>query len=125
MVNIPDNVKRAIVKQDVFPVATSTTTGIPNVAYVKYLKVLDDHRILIGDNYFDKTKENIVNNKQLSFVVLDEEKGSFQIKGTAERLTKGELFEQVQQWVSEKFPRVAAVVLNVEKIYSGAEIICQ
>ncbi|MFI4910484.1 MAG: pyridoxamine 5'-phosphate oxidase family protein [Sedimentisphaeraceae bacterium JB056] len=124
MPTIPENVKKAIEAQDYFAVATSTADGVPNVAYVKYLKVIEGDKILIGDNYFAKTRENILNNKKVAFAVLDEEKGSFQIKGTATRLTEGKWFDYVQTWVSEKLPRAAAVIVEVENIYNGAEIIC-
>jgi len=43
MVKLPDTVKEAIAKQDVFPVATSDAQGMPNVIYIKYLKVMDDN----------------------------------------------------------------------------------
>jgi uncharacterized protein len=122
MAKIPDVVKKAISKQELFCVATSTSKGIPNVAYIKYLKVVDDQTILIADNYLHKTRDNIVNNGKIAFAVLDEEKGSFQIKGTARRLTEGTMFEEVQKWVTEKLPKAAAVVMHVEEIYNGAEI---
>ena len=123
MAKIPDVVKKAISKQELFCVATSSSKGIPNVVYIKYLKVVDDETILIGDNYLHKTRDNIVNNGKIAFAVLDEEKGSFQIKGTARRLTEGTMFDEVQKWVTEKLPKAAAVVMNVEEIYNGAEII--
>lgn len=51
MTRMPDVVKNAISKQELFCVATSTSNGIPNVVYIKYLKVVDDQTILIADNY--------------------------------------------------------------------------
>jgi predicted pyridoxine 5'-phosphate oxidase superfamily flavin-nucleotide-binding protein len=122
MAKVPDVVKKAISKQELFCVATCSSKGIPNVVYIKYLKVVDDETILIGDNYLHKTRDNIVNNGKIAFAVLDEEKGSFQIKGTARRLTEGAMFDEVQKWVAEKLPRAAAVVMHVEEIYNGAEI---
>ena len=108
-------------KQEIFPVATSNQDRIPNVVYIKYLKVVDDQTILIADNYLNKTRDNILSNGKIAFAVRDEEKGSFQIKGTAERLTEGNMFDEVQKWVSDKLPRVAAVIMHIEKIYNGAE----
>jgi len=60
---------------------------------------------------------------KIAFSVRDKEKGSFQIKGTAERLTEGDMFDEVQKWVPDKLPRVAAIVMNIEEIYNGAECI--
>ena len=121
MAQLTPEVKKAISKQEVFPVATSNQDGIPNVVYIKYLKVIDDQTVLIADNYLNKTRNNILNNGKITFVVLDDDKGSYQIKGTAERLTKGDMFDEVQKWVLDKLPGTAAVVMNVEEIYNGAK----
>jgi len=120
MAQLPKMVKDAIDKQDVFPIATCAQDGTPNLVYVKYLKLIDDETVLIADNRFNKTRDNILNNPKLTFVVRDEEKGSFQIKGATEWLTTGPMFDEVQKWVSDKLPRVAAVVLHIEQVYNGA-----
>jgi len=121
MAQLPDAVKKAISKQEIFPVATSNQDQIPNVVYIAYLKVIDDQTVLIADNYLNKTRDNILSNGKIAFAVRDEEKGSFQIKGTAERLTEGDMFDEVQKWVPDKLPRVAAVIMHIEEIYNGAE----
>jgi len=121
MAQLPDVVKKAITKQDIFPVATSNQNCIPNVVYIKYLKLVDDDTILIADNFLKKTRDNILSNGKITFAVRDEEKGSFQIKGTAERLTEGDMFDEVQKCVPDKLPRVAAVIMHIEEIYNGAE----
>ncbi|MBN1435966.1 MAG: pyridoxamine 5'-phosphate oxidase family protein [Sedimentisphaerales bacterium] len=121
MKSIPAIVKEAIAKQDIFPVATADTKSNPNIAYIKYLKLIDDQTVLIADNYLCKTRDNIIKNPQISFVVLDSEKGSFQVKGSAQRLTEGPLFDEVQTWVPEQLPRAAAVVMKVQEVFNGAE----
>ncbi|MDD5328100.1 MAG: pyridoxamine 5'-phosphate oxidase family protein [Phycisphaerae bacterium] len=121
MAQLPDAVKEAITKQDVFPVATSNQDCMPNVIYIGYLKVVNDETVLIADNYLNKTRDNILSNGKISFVVRDEKKGSYQIKGTAERLTEGDLFDEVQKWVPDDLPKVAAILVHVEEIYNGAE----
>ena len=121
MAKLPEAVKKAIDKQDVFPIATCNSDGVSNVVYITYLKVIDDETVLIADNYFDKTRSNIKSNPKMAFVVRDKDKGSFQIKGTVERLTDGSVFEEMQEWVRNDLPRVAAVVLHVEEVYNGAK----
>ena len=123
MAQLTDEVKKAISKQDVFPVATSNQDRTPNVVYITYLKVIDDQTVLIADNFLNKTRDNILSNGKIAFAVLDDKKGSFQVKGTAERLTEGSVFDEVQKWVPDKLPKVAAVVMHVEDIYNGAECI--
>ena len=121
MAKLPEAVKKAIDKQDVFPIATCSSEGVSNVVYVGWLKAIDDETVLIADNYFDKTRSNILSNPKMSFVVRDKDKGSFQIKGSVERLTDGPVFEEMQKWVKNSLPRVAAVVLHVEEVYNGAK----
>ena len=121
MAKLPEAVKKAITKQDIFPVATSNQDCIPNVVYIKYLKFIDDETILIADNYLKKTRDNILSNGKIAFAVRDEEKGSYQIKGTAKRLVEGNMFDEVQKWVPDKLPRGAAIIMHIEEIYNGAE----
>jgi len=121
MAKLTDAVKKAMSKQEIFPVATSDQDKIPNVVYIKYLKVVDDQTVLIADNYLNKTRDNILDNGRIAFAVRDDEKGSYQIKGTAQRITQGPMFEQVQQWVPDNLPKLAAVVMKVESIYNGAQ----
>ena len=121
MAKLTADVKKAISLQEIFPVATCNQDGIPNVIYIKYLKVIDDNTVLIADNYLSKTRDNIVNNGKIAFVVLNSDKGSYQIKGISERFEKGPMYDEIQRWVPEKYPRAAAVVMKVEEIYKGAE----
>ena len=121
MAQLPEAVKNAIFKQDVFSVATCSADRIPNVVYISYLKVIDDQTVLIADNYLKKTRDNILDNGKLAFAVLDEAKGAYQIKGTAQRFEQGPMYDEVQEWVPAKYPRIAAVVLHVEEVYNGAE----
>jgi len=121
MAQLPKIVKDAIDKQNVFAVATCSQDGIPNVVYITFLKVIDDETVLIADNYLKKTRENILDNSKLAFAVRDEAKGSFQIKGTTKRLVNGPMYDEVQKWVPDELPKVAAVVLHVDQIYNGAE----
>ena len=121
MVKIPVRVRIAINEGNQFSLATSTKKGKPNVIYIGYLKLIDDETVLIADNYFKKTKNNLLQNNQLAFVVLDEKAGSYQIKGRTEYLTKGKYYDEVQKWCKEKHPRKAAVILHVKEVYEGAK----
>ena len=121
MAKLPEEVKKAIDKQDVFPVATSCRDGKPNVVYIKYLKTIDENRVLIADNYLKKSRDNLIDNGNIAFVVLDDEKGSYQIKGTARRYENGPLYDEVQKWVPDKLPKVAAVEMQIESVYNGQE----
>lgn len=121
MVKIPAKVRKAINDGKPFSLATSTKKGKPNVIYVGYLKLIDNETVLIADNYFKKTKNNLLQNNQLVFAVLDGKAGSYQIKGRTEYLTKGKYYDEVQEWCRKKHPRKAAVILHVKEVYNGAK----
>lgn len=94
MVNIPKNV------QDFFAgkmgwVATASRAGIPNVTPKGTIKVLDDQHLLFADLFSLKTRQNLGENPQVAVTVIDAatHKG-YQVKGTAELLSSGPLYEQ-------------------------------
>lgn len=124
---IPEYIKKVIDNQDLHILSTSTKNGVPNIVYVKFLKVYNDEQILIANNKFHKTEHNLTENPQLAFVVLDPENmESYQIKGKIEFHEDDEIFEETLSWVKEKRPSPdvypkSGVILNVEEIYRGAE----
>ena len=102
---IPKEVKIAIDKTSPICVATVNNEYIPNVIYVKFLKYIDDSTVVIADNKLGKTKDNILSNSHLSFVVLDSEtRKSYQLKGKVQYIQDGEKYQDVINWVQEKRP---------------------
>jgi len=128
---IPKYVQEVINKQELHILSTSTKEGIPNIIYLKFLKVYNDEQILIVNNKFFKTEKNLLKNSRIAFVVLDKKnKKSYQIKGTAEIHKDDKIFEDAAKWVEEKrssqttYPK-SAVILNVKEIYCGTEKISE
>lgn len=119
MVKIPQKVRNAIKNGKPFSLATASKKGKPNMNYVNCLKLIDPETVLIADNYFKKTKKNLLENPQIAFGVLDEKAASYQIKGKIEYLTKGKYYDEVQEWCRKKHPRKAAVIVHVKEIYNG------
>ncbi|HCC47418.1 MAG TPA: pyridoxamine 5-phosphate oxidase [Elusimicrobia bacterium] len=100
---------------------TVDKNGLPNSVYVLGMKLLEDGRIAVMDNYFHKTRENIKNGSKGSFLFLARPRKPYQAKGSIEYLASGPVYEDLKASIPDKFPRVAAAVLKVEEIYSGAE----
>lgn len=123
MVKIPEEVKIAIDKTSPICVATVNSEYIPNIIYVKFLKYINDTTIVIADNKLAKTKDNILANHNLSFVVLDPEtKKAYQLKGKTEYLKEGEKFQDVVNWVQDKRPDInpkGALYVTIEEIFCG------
>ena len=100
---------------------TVADDGVPNAIYATCVKMLDDGRIVIADNYFDKTRANIQNGSKGTLLFITEAGKAFQLKGSIQYLTEGTVYEDMRKWVDEKHPRIAAAALVVEEAFSGAE----
>ena len=125
MAKLSLQVRETIEKVGVAPIATATSDGRPNLVYIGCFRVLDDETIEIADNKFFKTRQNLEVNPVLALTVWDSEGGvCFQIKGRAELITDGTIYDECVTWVHGMNPKLtpkAAVLLHVEQVYSGAE----
>ena len=99
---------------------TVDQAGNPNSVYVLGMKLLADGRIAVMDNYFNKTRANIKNGSRGSFLFLTGPHEPYQAKGPLAYLESGPEYEELKASVPERFPRLAAVLLTVEELYSGA-----
>lgn len=122
MITIPETVRNAWAHHDGPAVFTTVDKeNVPNAVYVACVSIYEANRIVIADNYFDKTRTNIHEGSSGAFLFIDKEGKSYQIKGTLEYHTDGPLFEQMKSENPPKHPGHAAAVLCVEEVYSGAE----
>ena len=98
---------------------TVDTNGIPNSVYVGCFKLLDNQQIVIANNKFHKTQENILNGSSGSFLFITNKRVSYQVKGNITYYTNGKIYDDMKKWLEPKYPGYGAAVLNIEKIYSG------
>jgi len=126
MVKIPDEVKKFLIGELAF-VATVDAEGKPNVSAKGSLRVLDDESLLYNEEAGKKTYENLKKNPYIAVAVASRDKhDGYQIKGKAELLTKGPLYEEAVNHAEEyarshgvKLPKpVAAVRVKADEIYS-------
>ncbi len=101
--------------------ATADAQGTPNAVYVTCVRKQGPGRFVIADNFFSKTRANIAGGCRGALLFITEEGKSFQVKGRLSVHKEGEVFAAMKSWVDPKLPGVAAVVLEVEEGYSGAE----
>ena len=95
--------------------------GVPNAIYASIVHMLNDGRIAIADNYFDKTLKNLMEGCQVSVLFITTGGTSYQIKGDYEYSTSGRIFEDMLTWAEPKHPRRGVVVINHRIVYRGAE----
>lgn len=121
MARLDETTNDALARMKVTPVATASKDGCPNVVPMTFVKALDDSRLLVADNYMDKSAANLEENPQVAICVWDTEtKQAYQVKGEAEVLRSGPVFDEVAAWVSGLQPHLttkAAVVVTVTHAY--------
>ncbi len=101
--------------------ATVDAAGVPNAIYASSVREYGDDTGVIADNYFKKTRANILAGSRGSLVFITKERKSYQLKGRFEYLTSGPIFDAMKQWNPAKHPGVAAAALRVEQVYCGGE----
>ena len=127
MASLPDSVREAWEDRD-GPVilATVDADGVPNIIYASCVSAFGDDRLVVADNYFDKTRRNLLNGagKKGSLLFRCKKGKAYQVKGTLEYHKDGEVFENMKAWNPLKHPGHAAAALRIEEVYSGAEKLC-
>ena len=95
--------------------------GMPNSIYATCVGLSDDKRIVIADNYFFKTKQNIEAKSKATVLFITKEGKSYQVKGDVEYHTSGAIFDWMKGWNPTKHPGHGALVVNSTEMYSGKE----
>ncbi len=122
MSKLPEDVSKAWDRRKgPIVLATVDNNGLPNAIYATCVSKFDEGKIVIADNYFDKTRKNILAGSKGSVLFITDENKSFQIKGAIEYHKEGIIFEDMKKWNPTKHPGHAATVLNVEEVYSGSQ----
>ena len=125
MATLPENVRQAWDDRDGPAImATVNENGVPNIIYVTCVNAFDNERLVVADNYFQKTRSNLKSGAKGCLLFMDKMGKAYQVKGTFEYHTEGEIFEHMKSWNPPEHPGHAAAVLLVEEVYSGAEKVC-
>jgi predicted pyridoxine 5'-phosphate oxidase superfamily flavin-nucleotide-binding protein len=95
--------------------------GVPNAIYATCVNKFSEDTIVIADNFFDKTRKNILAGTKGSILFITAEDKAFQVKGAIEYHKEGDIFEDMKRWNPKQHPGHAATVLRVEEVYSGSK----
>ncbi len=104
-----------------FILSTVNRDGTPNAVYVSCVSIFSEDTIVIANNKFSKTLENILSDSKGSILFITKEGKSYQIKGRFEYHKEGRLFEDMKQWNPKQDLGFGAAALKVEEAYSGAD----
>jgi predicted pyridoxine 5'-phosphate oxidase superfamily flavin-nucleotide-binding protein len=117
MAKLTAEMKEAFAKMKVFPLATATKDGVPNVIPIGICELVSDDTVWITDNFMNKTISNLRVNPRVSLYIWGPEiKGCCQIKGVASIKTSGKEFDEMKAKINLKNPALPARSLIVVKI---------
>jgi len=123
MVKMSAEVKETLEKQKPIPIATASKSGEPNVVYVGLMKIIDDETIMLADNFFNKTAQNLADNPRIAILCYNgETKKSFQIKGNVTVSKEGPDFDAMRAWVhgiNDKLPAKSCAMVKITEIYNA------
>lgn len=119
---LPEKVSRAWDERK-GPIVFTTVAGdgVPNAIYATCVKKFAEDTIVVADNYFDKTRKNIAAGTRGSILFITPDDKAYQLKGSVEYHTEGDIFEDMKTWNPKEHPGHAAAVLKVEEVYAGAK----
>lgn len=110
-----------LLKEDMWDLATCAN-GEPNVVPIAFKDVTEDGKLVVGDVFLETTLNNIKENDgKIAISVYNAEnlKG-YQIKGTAEYVTEGEVVDTFKAMVEKMFNGAAtakgALIITPEKV---------
>ncbi len=117
MVKLTAEMKEAFGKMKVFPVATATKDGTPNVIPLGIAELISDDTVWFVDNFMNKTLSNLRVNPKIAFFIWGTDiKGCYQVKGVAAIKTSGSEYEDMKAKMNEKHPALPARSLVIVKI---------
>ncbi|MDR0779034.1 MAG: pyridoxamine 5'-phosphate oxidase family protein [Methanomassiliicoccaceae archaeon] len=123
MVKLTDEIKADMQKIRIFPFATSSPLGEPNVAPINMLILQEDNEtIWVIDNFMQKTLDNVIKNPRASFYIWSPETvGAWQIKGTITVVSGGpdhEKAKDIAKARKEGSPAKTLLKMNITDVYS-------
>jgi len=117
MAKLTAEMKEAFGKMKIFPVATASKDGTPNVIPIGVVELVNDETIWITDNFMNKTLSNLRTNPKIALYVWGPDiKGCFQIKGTASIRSSGKEYDEMREKINRKNPALPARSLIIVRI---------
>ena len=119
---LPDAVSQAWENRE-GPIVLTTVDaeGNPNAIYATCVSKYREDTLVVADNFFNKTKANILAGCKATLLFITKEGKSYQLKGKIEYHTEGAVFEDMKRWNPANLPGHAAAALKVEQVFCGAE----
>lgn len=126
MISIPPEIKE-LFEKSIVAFGTCSSDQKPNVVAVACCKVVAPNQVLITDNFFNKTRENLLINPNVSLSFWEPEDNpngnlGYQFKGVAQYLTSGQWKRQVDKDPDNQgLAHKAAVLVTITEIWDLAQ----
>ncbi len=122
MTALPEIVTQAW-EQHEGPIVLTTVdrAGNPNAIYATCVRKISEDTLVVVDNFFNKTRANILAGSKAALLFITKEGKSYQVKGHIEYHTAGPVFDEMKQWNPAKLPGHAAAALKVDQVFAGGE----
>lgn len=120
---IPETIREAWEHRE-GPIVLSTVAGdgTPNIIYATCVSLYGENRLVVADNYFDKTRTNIKAGEcKGAALFMTNDKKAYQLKGSLEYHSAGPVFEDMKKWNPPTHPGHGAAALVIKEIYTGAK----
>ena len=113
--------KEAIVKAELYPLATASSSGLPNVIPIKLVFIENDNELWLVDNFMTKTLKNLQQNPAAALnILIPDEKISYQIKGHTRIETEGKNYNRMKKKVlkaNPNHPAKSLVIMHITEIF--------
>jgi predicted pyridoxine 5'-phosphate oxidase superfamily flavin-nucleotide-binding protein len=108
-------------REDAIVLTTVDAEGNPNAIYATCARKFSEDTLVVADNFFTKTRANILSGSKGSLLFITKEGKSYQVKGRFEYHTEGAIFDDMKRWNPARLPGHAAAALKVEHVFCGGE----
>lgn len=117
---IPNDLKDFINSVNIIALSTCDKNKNPNVVAIRFKKIVGSDTIWIVDTYFNKTKQNLIQNSRVAIAIWKGKQG-YQIKGNSKYHSEGKIFDDASHWATtqgKKSPNKGVLEVKVTEIYS-------
>jgi len=103
-------------------ITTASEAGVANSVYVDFAHAVSGDKMVVADNHSHKTRDIFLAGSRGPLPLATKEGKAFHVTGSVDHETSGEIYDGMRNnWLDAKYPGHAAVVLNAEEVFGGAE----
>ena len=121
MGKLSNAVKNAIEKAELYPLATASSSGLPNVIPIKLVFIENDNELWLVDNFMTKTLQNLQQNPTAALnILIPDDKISYQIKGHTLIEREGENYNRMRETVlkaNPDHPAKSLIIMHITEIF--------